>query len=44
MPYSTHPVLNEIRTEITRITINLFFYKESFLLKIDKNVYSSKVP
>ena len=43
MPYSTHPVLNEIRTEITRITINLFLYKESFLLKIGKNVYSLKV-
>ena len=33
MPCLIHPVLNEIRTEITRITIKTFFIKNIFRSK-----------
>lgn len=43
LSYSSHPTLNIIRNEITKITVELcFFYKESSLLQIGKSTCCSE--
>ena len=41
LSYLSHPILNESRFEMTRITVKLCFLQRKFLISVKKN-FSSK--